>query len=307
MTNSKTQNIIRELNIELTNTCQLSCPLCPTGIGIDKRNKEYFRFDLFNKILSENKYLNKIYFWNYGEPTLHPDMLDFICLAKKNNIEVVLSTNGIKLAERDFTVNLLNTKLNTLIISLDGISKDIYEKYRIGGKFEDVMQGIDNCKNSNISTEIILQFIIMNHNEFEIESFIKFAEDNALGWDLKTVGNCISANTEDYITRLKPYLPSIQYIRKTYKDADTKMSKICPKTHNSLVVGVDGTVYPCCWDSDFSFPLGNISNESLFEIINGEKLSKLKRSIELGFAPKMCSYCPARLDNSEFFNKHSQY
>ena len=68
--------------IEPTNECNLRCPLCPTGAGKLKRAKGQMSFELYRRILAElDGSLERLMLYNYGEPFLHPRILDMMAEA----------------------------------------------------------------------------------------------------------------------------------------------------------------------------------------------------------------------------------
>ena len=71
--------------------------------------------------------------------------------------------------------------MGTLIISIDGYSQNVYEKYRIGGKVEKVLENIKllNKINNYYSNPVTIlpQYIVFDHNYDEVEDFKKFCEN----------------------------------------------------------------------------------------------------------------------------------
>ncbi|GHS93367.1 hypothetical protein FACS1894139_02910 [Planctomycetales bacterium] len=63
------------IDIELTNHCNLSCLMCPTGTGVAKREKGFMSAPLFSRILEDCKGKKVgLRFIRWGEPTLHPQL-----------------------------------------------------------------------------------------------------------------------------------------------------------------------------------------------------------------------------------------
>ena len=75
--------------------------------------------------------------------------------------------------------DLLNSGLEKLLISFDGLSKKTYEQYRIGADFYNVLKNlIALCERKielGLKKPIIeLQFICMKHNQHETKKLKKF-------------------------------------------------------------------------------------------------------------------------------------
>ncbi|MEI4896401.1 hypothetical protein Q8G71_34475, partial [Klebsiella pneumoniae] len=83
-----------------------------------------------------------------------------------------MSTNGHFLSPENCD-KLIEAGLSELIISLDGISRQSYSRYRKGGNLDKVLQGIESMvkrrKELNKHKPLItVQFIVFEHNEQEI-------------------------------------------------------------------------------------------------------------------------------------------
>ena len=64
------------------------------------------------------------------------------------------------------------------------------------------------------------------------------------------------------------------------KEATYQSNGYCYALKTQIAILCDGTVVPCCLDSNGKVPLGNIYTEDLEEIINSEKYQKLKKSFQ---------------------------
>ena len=82
----------RPFAVELTNVCNLRCPLCDTGSGYDTRPKGMMALADFKKFLDTcAPVLHAVRFVGTGDPLLHPEFESFVRYAaqkkkKFNNI-----------------------------------------------------------------------------------------------------------------------------------------------------------------------------------------------------------------------------
>ena len=67
------------------------------------------------------------------------------------------------------------------------------------------------------------------------------------------------------------------------------LTRVCVQPWDRVVVQDDGAVWPCCYGAD---PVGNISTQSFEDVVNGEKMVALKRSLltGIGLSPP-CRNC----------------
>ena len=129
--------------VESTNVCNLDCIMCPTGLHIDTRPKGYMEWDLYTPIIDEiAPFAEAVVLHSWGEPLLHKRIIDMIQYAKDRDLWVETSTNAMRLTE-EVSRQLLDAGLDRIYLSMDGLTKETYEKVRVKGKFEGVLGNIE--------------------------------------------------------------------------------------------------------------------------------------------------------------------
>ena len=271
------------ISIELTNACNSKCIMCPR----DKMTRciKYMDWKLFTKIVDECAKLkiSVIAPFMYGEPLLHPNLIKYIeYIKKKTDSIVTLNTNG-QLLNEDMSKRLLNAKIDTLMISIDGATKKTYEKIRKGLSFEKVTKNLENFirlrNRGKYNTKIELFFVKMKENEHEVKDFLK-------KWKHKVDFICVS-NYNLYTGEVKD--------RRTEDQKQTRITERfpCPKLWTELTVLADGKVALCCMDFDGKVILGDANKESLLNIWKNEKYNKIRKMHIRGKFPYPCSNCNA--------------
>ena len=76
---------------------------------------------------------------------------------------------------------LIDSGLNSLIVSLDGTTQETYERYRVGGSLEKVLAGVRNVVKARDAAgkrlpRIYFQFVVMSHNEHQIDDAKKLTK-----------------------------------------------------------------------------------------------------------------------------------
>ncbi|MDD5012038.1 MAG: radical SAM protein [Candidatus Nanoarchaeia archaeon] len=295
------------LMIEPTNTCNLKCPLCPTGAGFIKRAKGFLTFSNFKKVIDElSPYIYHLRLWNWGEPLLNKEIFQMISYAKEKNIFVNLSTNSHFL-DKDTSSLIIKSRLDELIVSLDGASEETYQQYRKGGNFKKVIESIQFLVNEKkrlkcANPYIKLQFIIMKSNEHEIQKIKSLSK--SLGVDeivFKTVGIMDYFSKED----IKKYLPKNKKYSRYSVNSNKVISKKeikneCDFLWDEIVVNWDGSVVPCCFDMNNLFVFGNAFKEKIRDIWNNNKyLAFRKKILTNKKSLALCKDCPGT--NKETF------
>ena len=281
------------LMIEPTNICNLKCPLCPSGNGSLIRPRGMMSLNTFQSIVDQVAgKTGMLILWNQGESFLNPDFYAMLEYAAAQRIYTMSSTNAsLKLdAER-----IVKSGLNRIIISMDGISEETYNDYRINGNYRLVLKNMQELiaakKRLKRKTPIIVwQFIIMRHNEHEIP--IVKAEAHKMGID-KLEFKTVQIYTKDDLK----YLPrNHKYSRYSYGEQDfqlkTKLLNRCRRLWNQPVINWDGEMSVCCYDKDVSIPIGNIKEYSFQELWYGPAMTRMRNAILTNRAAfEICRNC----------------
>ncbi|MBC8203885.1 MAG: radical SAM protein [FCB group bacterium] len=283
------------LMVEPANRCNFNCPLCDRGAGLLNRPEGQMSLDSFSKLLDmAGRGLKLLMLWNQGEPFLNKNLLDMVKLAKKQKVFTVISSNG-SLIDRSID-KIIESGLDEIIISLDGLDTETYNMYRRGGDFDKIVDNIkllSDARGGRLKPLISLQFLLLKSNSSLINRFKDFAEsigaDRAL---LKTVQVSNPAQAEEF-------LPEDNRLSR-YTDRDGRMIKRrrdeCRRILYSAVIDWNGNMVPCCFDKDEHCLMGNIFEEGFDECWRGEKFRKFRKNILTGNRPAMCGNCTEGLE-----------
>lgn len=275
------------LSIEPTTACNLGCPECPSGLKQFTRPTGKLNLELHQVMIEQLK--KSVFYINYyfqGEPFLHPKFLDLIVEAKRNKIYTATSTNAHFIDEKK-AEEIVESGLDRLIISIDGLTQATYENYRVHGKLSKVIEGTKHLlaakKKLNSSTpHLIFQFLAVKPNEHEIPEVFK------LGKEMKIDEVRIkSAQLYDYENG-NPLMPENEKYSRYKLQADGtyklkyKTGNHCWRMWSSSVFTWDGKVVPCCFDKDAKHVLGSLENRSFNEIWNDKQYIAFRQAVLTG-------------------------
>ncbi|GAG29682.1 unnamed protein product, partial [marine sediment metagenome] len=165
------------VDIEVTDACNLRCIMCVHGTGTKIETGSMdpdFAKEMIRQSADGGAYSLK-FNWR-GEPALYRHLPQLIRFAKENGIrEVQLNTNGLPFTPGTIS-EYLDSGLDRIIISVDGNSKETYEKIRIGGDFNRLVRNIESFvqqKRDRMQSKpfVRVQLVRMQENLFEIEDF----------------------------------------------------------------------------------------------------------------------------------------
>ncbi|MGO9613942.1 MAG: radical SAM protein [Dissulfurispiraceae bacterium] len=161
-------------NLSNSKICNLSCIMCDRLTQVDDRELiEKTAKDIFTHLSSAKKLVLS----GLGDPFARPDTRYLLINFKDENSELKfdLITNGLLLPK--YWEQIKHQKFDALLISIDAATKGTYEKIRIGGSWETLLQSLSLIKeNRDKFNTVTLNMTVMRHNYREILEFIVFAE-----------------------------------------------------------------------------------------------------------------------------------
>ncbi|MCS7037031.1 MAG: SPASM domain-containing protein [Saprospiraceae bacterium] len=285
------------ISIEPTTACNLRCPECPSGLRAFSRPTGNVRADFFRRIVDElSRDTYSLYFYFQGEPYIHPEFFDMVRYAHERGLFTATSTNGHFLdAER--ARRTVESGLDRLIVSVDGLTQETYERYRVGGHLARVVQGIRELaywkrRLRSRRPHVIVQFLVFRHNESQINAFRR----SALGWGANEI-RLKSAQVYDY-QHGNPLIPEQErYARYVRQPNGTwaprhALANRCWRLWHASVITWDGIVVPCCFDKDAQHRLGDLKTAPFRDIWHGAAYRQFRQRLLRGRKEiDICSNC----------------
>jgi MoaA/NifB/PqqE/SkfB family radical SAM enzyme len=272
------------LTIEPTNICNLQCPLCTTGAGEMTRSFGRMTVPTFRMILDQVG--DDIFFlliYHQGEPYLNRDFFELVRMAKQKKIYVTTSTNGHYLSPEN-AQHTIECGLDSMIVSLDGITPDSYARYRRGGSLQKVLDGIrclvaEKKKQKSRTPNMALQFLVMKHNEAEIPAVRRLAGE-------LQVDRLLLKNIEVHsAAQAKEWLPANEKYRRYHFDGEQLVvknsdKKYCTRPWLSSLINWDGTLVPCCFDKNGTHTMGKLLPGESFETVwSNDRFAAFRRKL----------------------------
>lgn len=272
------------VSIEPTTSCNLRCPECPSGLRKFSRNTGMLSLEMYYKIVNQiGDYLVYMILYFQGEPYLNPSFFEIVKDAKKRKIYTATSTNAHFLTDENCK-KTIESGLDRLIISLDGIGQETYSSYRIGGRYQRVIDGIENMvkwkkERKSKTPHIIVQFIVFRTNEHQIDEIKELC--NKKGVDELQLK---SAQVYEY-EKGNPLIPTnSKYSRyRELKDGTWEIKNDflnkCYRMSVSCVITWDGMVVPCCFDKDAIYQMGDLKKDSFETVWKNKTYQEFRRKV----------------------------
>ena len=279
----------KKVYIEITNVCNLSCNFCPkTG-----RELKFMDEEAFTHIAEAVKpHTDYIYFHLMGEPFLNPKLGRFLEISSEKGLRVNITTNGTLInsvkdilmdspALRQVNISLSSFEANDNSVDLD----------------EYLDNALDFITEANKKSDVIFSLRLWNMDSEEIKGSNKANADILEKMETRLEpGFSISERLQDsYSVKLrdKVYLNMAEkFSWPDISKASSDDSVFCYGLRDQMGILVDGTVVPCCLDSEGNIPLGNVLETPLEDILASERASNMhdgfsrRRAVE-----ELCKRC----------------
>ena len=133
------------IRLDICTLCKLNCPTCNMRTSnYGKLKAGYTSFEKYKQFIDNNKNLiQRIEISNAGEPFLNPDIIDILKYSYENNIAITCkNATTLNFDDKKVLEAIVDYKVRFLRVAIDGITQDIYEKYRRNGNLELVLNNL---------------------------------------------------------------------------------------------------------------------------------------------------------------------
>lgn len=267
----------RKIYLEISNICNLQCSFCPGT----RREKHMMTEEEFRALMPKLRpYTDFLYFHLMGEPLLHPLLERFLEIAGEEGFRIILTTNGTLLSRRQESL-LAAPGLHKVNISLHS-----FEANEAGMAFDEYLQQCFSYGRAASGKKITV-------------------------YRLWNQGGLAERNQE-ILTRMEAFFPGQWKVEprgtrigdRVYLEYGDKFDwpalnapenggrNFCYGLRDQIGVLCDGTVVPCCLDSDGNIPLGNLFEDELGTILSSPLSQRIYRGFTQGSAiHPLCRRC----------------
>ncbi len=168
--------------IDLTNRCNMRCPICFANAGA----KGYVFEPSYQEVLRQLRVLREMdpspataVQFTGGEPTLHPDFLRIVSAAREMGFShIQVATNGLRHAKEDFARSAAQAGVHTLYLQFDGVGEAAYSQTRGSpGIWKTKLACLDNCR--KVGTKVCLvPTVVKGVNDDQVGPIFRFAVAN---------------------------------------------------------------------------------------------------------------------------------
>ena len=262
--------------VEITNVCNMNCSFCHGHSRTPRR----MTTEEFSHVLSEIfPHTSYLYYHLMGEPLTHPELPLFLHMAHERGFRSVITTNGTLLKKRsDELLSVPLYKMNLSVHSFEEGTEDEFTRY-----LSEISDFAD--KASAEGTIVVFRLWNRGFDEGKNEKILSFLKRRFSGeW---------AENTRGLRIRDKLHIDWGERFSWPDREAPEGDDEVfCYALADHFGILSDGTVVPCCLDSDGVLSLGNIFDEPLTKILTSHRAEAIREGFARRCATEeLCRRC----------------
>ena len=270
------------IEIETVNACNARCPMCT--INDWERNYPVMRDNVFNKISDEliehKKHLKRVSLYRDGEPLIDKKLPQRINKFFENGISNTSIATNVSLLNEKKSREILEAGLGLVIMSIDSLKKDVFEKIRVRLDFETVKQNaikfLELRDKINPNCRVWIRMIRQEENKNEWDDYYKFWSKYASDQDRIYYHNIFNWGGQ---------LDGFKSIEKSFEP-----NLPCVALWSLMVFFANGDVPLCNVDYNNKFPTGNVIESSIKDLWSSQ-IMNARRKLHMTDNKKQISIC----------------
>lgn len=237
----------RVYQLETTNLCNLSCVMCPRNKM--SRPLGTMPFSLFKKIVNRDlRWTKAVELFGFGEPFMDKELGKKIKYLHSKGIWVTIATNGLLLGAKD---EKTLKEIDYLVFDVDSIDKEQYEKIRVGGSYDRMLENLERV------LRVRDKYTVIQYINIDKEKMPKFLERYADKAD------------EVRVKFLDTFAGQVG-------EVENQADVCCLEVFYGVSIWQNGDVVMCDRDFDSKYLLGNVKEKSLIDIWQDKKSEEIK-------------------------------
>ena len=276
--------MFKRVYVEIGNICNLNCSFCPTL----KRAPLQMTAGQFEYICRSLKgFTDSLFLHVMGEPLLHKEFEDILDIASSYGYKINITTNGTLIKEKEDAILKYAHNIHKISYSLHS-----FEANQKGYDIDEYLDNIIDFAKKSANKGIYNVFRLWNldtkeksganlKNEYiETKLHSHFPEEWQRRWSGYRLTQNIFLEYDGIFTW------------PTESVTDCGEEGFCHGLLDQIAILSDGTVVPCCLDSEGEINLGNIFNEPLIKIVSSERTVKMRENLLKGkLSENLCRKC----------------
>ncbi len=279
------------LQLDMNQECNFNCPHCIVGdksVADRYYNGDPLTWDQYKEIIIEGEEHEcpSVSVQGNNEPLLIKDLEKYIKYASNHGfLDIMMNSNASALTETR-SRKLLDSGLTRLRFSIDAYSEKIFNKIRIGGRYDQVLKNIDKFldlkEQGGYKLPITgVSFCLQKDNEHEKNDFIEYWKGKV---DTVTIQKYVPPVLEPGYDRF--YTSDQLNSKKDFKGFR------CPQPFQRVTIR-NSEITPCCAMFSSRLKMGDVSKDTIYDSWNSKTMKDLQSLHEKGewYKNDICRMC----------------
>ena len=178
--NCKVQHNPRMIFLDVTNRCNMNCPICIANIpsmGFEFNPPLSYFEEVFKGLAQMDPKPTAVNLFG-GEPTMRDDLFEIIEMARRYGLSPRIVTNGLKLADEEYCKRMCEEKVHVLM-AFDGLDPEIYQRLRkTPAAYPKKLKALENLKKHSRHKNTIMCCVARKINDKHMRSLIDFCHES---------------------------------------------------------------------------------------------------------------------------------
>lgn len=260
--------LLKYVSLEAHTVCNQSCYFCPVSIA--PREDYFMPTELYERIVGElaayRDTIEGVFMINYNEPTADKRFVDQVRTIRAAGLPPAVLTNGTGLTPKRVDALVEMGGLRYLSINLSTLDRERYTKERGGDHLGVVLRHLEYAKDKPLAEQMEM-VVLGTGNEAHKRDFAEITE--------RFAGSRFTVKYYEVMDRagylqigLKPALPNQRLCG---------CENIGSRPLQHLHITPRGQCVLCCEDYDAKYVVGDLTTESVHDVLTGPKLSLMRR------------------------------
>jgi len=301
----------RSIQIECTTRCNLKCTMCEISYWSEAGGD--VQVGQLQKIIEHLPKLKRVDLTGVGEALMNRGFFEAIELLKSRGLYVTLNDNFTLMTEAAAR-RIVELGVDQIFLSLDGATKDTYERIRVGANFDKIIANTRRLieikrEMGRKHPEVKINTVVSSSNYYELPGIVELAHELGVG-----MVQFVNVIVFDHTTNLGTSVLR-ERVRGKFQEAQNRARQLgvlikielfdklpvqrCDFPWRRNFVTYDGFVHPCCYTTQAGDrsaqnrrSFGNLIGSSFETIWQSEDYSNFRAKMRDGVLPEPCQHCP---------------
>jgi MoaA/NifB/PqqE/SkfB family radical SAM enzyme len=311
--------------------CNLRCRMCPIQFrrdGPPHGPPAFMRFEVFTNLIDQMPQLRELHLQGLGEPMMHPRFADMVTYATRRGVRVTTNSN-LTLLNPDRAERCVSSGLDTIHVSIDGASAEVYESIRVRARLDRVLRNVELIRSAkqrlgSSRPHLRMVTVVMRQNLHELPDVVRLAclyameslfvqhlchdfGESSLPAQYRPIREFVEGQTllNEDAARVEHYFGEAREVarqlgvelrlprtRKRLHPPGTPGPDRCDWPWHGPYVSYQGLAMPCCMiATPDRMNFGSMAEQGVEAVWNGEGYEAFRRQLASDEPPDVCRSC----------------